>query len=446
MSSRVLLPLALAAMAACKGEPSVGRAEAGVVDASTTADVADAAADRGPAKASSGMPTDLNVLLISVDSLRADMPWTGYARPIAPRLTELEKKSVDFTRAYSISSYTSMSLGGMLAGKLPSGLKRSGFFFGSYPAENLFFPELLQKAGVRTMSAHAHSYFKDSGFNQGFDQYELVPNLIFKNETDPNVTSEPHEQIAERLLGDPALDSKRFFAWFHFLDPHDQYVSHEKDGIPAYGKTLRDRYDAEVLYTDRYLGKLIDFVASKSWGKRTAIILTADHGEAFGDHGVANHGFEVYENLVRVPLFFVMPGVTPRKIDLPRSTIDLAPTICELLGVAPDPGFEGTSLVKQLYGGPDEPRDVFVDLPMTSDSDKRRAVIHGHEKVIAFGVSETLRYFDLDADPDEKSPITSGPKLAELAAIYKERSKTITEIVPFACGVGCLNRAYANKK
>ena len=435
----------LALLAACKAEPTPIGGPRGD-DASTFADAAAAATatakDAAPeAAVASG---DLNVLLISIDSLRADMPWNGYARPIAPRLTELEKRSVDFTHGYSISSYTSMSLGGLLAGKLPSGLKRSGFFFGSYPAENLFFPELLQKAGVKTLSAHAHGYFKDSGFSQGFDAYEIVPNIIFKNETDPNVTSEPHEQIAERLLGDAALDTKRFFAWFHFLDPHDQYVSHEKDGIPAYGKTLRDRYDAEVTYTDRYIGKLLDFVAAKSWAKRTVIIVTADHGESFGDHGVANHGFEVYENLVRVPMFFVLPGVAGRKVDVPRSALDLAPTICDLLGVAPDPGFEGKSLVKELFGAPSEPRDVLVDLPMTSDSDKRRALIHGHEKIIAFGAAETLRYFDLDADPDEKSPISNGPKHAEMAALYKERTKGITEVVPFACGANCLNRAYVN--
>ena len=400
---------------------------------------------------STELRADYNVLVLSIDSLRADMPWNGYPRAIAPRLTELEKRAISYTRAYSISSYTSMSLGGFLGGKLPSGMKRSGFFFGKYPPENVLFPEVLQASGVRTISAHAHGYFKDAGFDQGFDKYEIVPNIVFKNETDPNVTSEPHEALAEKLLSDPELDSKKFFAWFHFLDPHDMYVAHDKDGIPAYGPKLRDKYDAEVTYTDRYLGKLLDFVESKPWGKRTVIVVTADHGEAFGEHGQFAHGFELWENLVRVPMFFVVPGLPAKHIDVPRSAVDLAPTILELLGVdakatagGSSLDLEGKSLVPELTGeeAPAE-RDVVLDLPMTSDNDKRRAVVHGTLKIIAYGKEETLRMYDLAVDPEEKSPITKGEQFDEMARRFRELSRSIREVPPYACGASCLNRAYA---
>lgn len=377
------------------------------------------------------------------------MPWSGYPRAIAPRLTELEKRSVSYTRAYAISSYTSMSLGGFLGGKLPSGMKRSGFFFGKYAKEELLFPEVLQSAGVRTMAGHAHGYFKDAGFEQGFDQYEVVSGIIFKNETDPNVTSPQHEAIAEKQLGQPDLESKRFFAWYHFLDPHDQYMSHEADGIPPYGKSLRDRYDAEVLYTDRYLGKLFDFIDQKPWGKRTAIIVTADHGEAFGEHGQTSHGFELWENLVHVPMFVYVPGVSPHRVDTPRSTIDLAPTILELLGVkAPEElKLEGKSLVPELLGKePPAEREVIIDLPMTSDSDKRRALVQGKDKIIAFGEQAALRLYDVAADPKEEHPITKGDTFDAMAKRYREIAKTIKEVPPYQCNVGCLNRAYATKK
>lgn len=401
--------------------------------------------------ATAGVPADLNVLVISIDSLRADMPWADppYARAIAPRLTELASRSVNYTRAYAISSYTSMSLGGFLGGKLPSGMKRSGFFFGKYAADNLLFPEVLQQKGVRTISAHAHGYFKDAGFEQGFDAYEVVSGIIFKNETDPNVTSPQHEALAEKLLSDPALDTKRFFAWFHFLDPHDQYIAHDKDGIPPFGPKLRDRYDAEVLFTDRYVGKLLDFVAAHPWGKRTAIVITADHGEAFGEHNMFSHGFELWENLVRIPLLFYVPGVAPKRIDTPRSAIDLAPTLFDLLATPVDPALalEGKSLVAELTGK-DEPaaRDVVLDLPMTSDSDKRRALVRGKKKIVAYGKEESLKLFDLEADPEEKSPILRGPAFDELAKAYREMSKAVKEVPPFACSVGCLNREYTKKK
>jgi choline-sulfatase len=426
------------------GSPRPGPLDASVgapldVDAAakaTRAAVADAAPP-APVR-----PANLDVIVISVDSLRADMPWAGYPRAIAPRLTELEKRSVSYTHAYSMSSYTSMSLGGFLGGKLPSEMKRSGFFFGSYAKENVMFPELLQAQGVRTMSAHAHGYFSSAGFDQGFDVYQVVPGIKFDNTTDNNVTSPQHEAMAEKILDDPKLETGRFFAWFHFLDPHDQYLSHEKDGIPPYGKSLRDRYDAEVTFTDRYLGKLLDFIAAKPWGKRTAIIVTADHGEAFGEHNMYSHGFELWENLVRVPMFFVVPGAAPRHIDTPRSGLDLAPTIAELLGVPIDPGFEGKSLVAELYGAAAEPRDVVIDLPMTSDNDKRRAIVRGDLKIVAYGKDELLRLYDVNADPEEKAPITKGESYDTMAKAYRAFARTVKEVAPTSCNVGCLNRAY----
>jgi choline-sulfatase len=394
------------------------------------------------------LPPDLNVLLISVDSLRADMPWSGYPRAIAPRLTELEKRSVSYTRAYAVSSYTSMTLGGLLGGKIPSALKRSGYFFGKYASDNVMFPELLQKKGIKTLSAHAHGYFQNAGFEQGFDVWEIVPGLKWNPQTDENVTSEKHVAIAEKILSDPALDGARFFAWFHFLDPHDKYVPHDKDGIASYGKTARDRYDGEVEYTDRHIGRLLDFVAEKPWGKRTVIIVTSDHGEAFGEHGRTRHGFEIWEPLVRVPMFMVVPGVSPRRIDVPRSNLDLGPTIMEMLGAQPaeEAGFDGKSLVSEVLGGPAEARDVVIDLPMTSNNDRRRALVRGRWKIIAFGKEERLELYDVVDDPEESHPITKGEPFQEMAAAYRAHAKTVNEIAPFGCNVGCLNGEYAKKK
>ncbi len=398
-----------------------------------------------------GPPKDLDVVLITIDCLRADMPWAGYERPIAPRLTELAARAVQYTRAYSMSSYTSMSLGGLLGGRLPGEMRRDGYFFGVYAKENVLFPELLQSAGIHTLAAHAHGYFHDAGFDQGFDRWEVVPNLKWNNTTDENITSPELEALAEKLLSEPAVTDKRFFAWFHFLDPHDRYLPHP--GIGPYGNTPRDRYDAEVTFTDGYIGKLLDFIASKPWGARTAIIVTADHGEAFGEHHQYVHGFELWENLVRVPSLFVLPGVPARKIDVPRSAVDLAPTILALLGVAPDgaldggatASFEGRSLVPEFYGAPPEPRDVAIDLPETSDNDRRRALVHGTLKIIAFGKDTYFQVFDLASDPSESKPITKGAIFEEMLARYRSLEKTVKDVPPTKCNEGCLNGAYARK-
>jgi choline-sulfatase len=438
---------------ACSGHsPAVSSASAATGQPSTTGLPAQRAPSTAQAKTSApapsaaarkaGPPDDLNVILLSIDSLRADMPWRGYPRAIAPRLTAFEKTAVSYTSAYSVSSYTSMSLGGLLAGRLPSELVRSGYFFGTYK-HDLFFPKLLQRAGIHTMGVQAHVYFKAAGFDDGFDDWRIVPGITFDSNTDRDVTSPGSEQLAEELLGDPANDTRRFFFWAHFLDPHDLYIRHE--GI-EWGKAPRDRYDGEVTFTDQYIGKLFDFIASRSWASRTVIIVTSDHGEEFGEHNMTRHGFEVWDTLVHVPLMVAAPGSAPRHIDTRRSDIDLAPTILEFLGVSADPTFEGKSLVSEVYGGEAAARDVVVDLPMTSDNGRRRALLHGSSKIICFDNDNVCKLYDLEADPLEQSPITKGDEFARMKERYADRAKGIKEVAPYACGADCLNSAYRKKQ
>lgn len=386
-------------------------------------------------------PAACNVVLLSIDSLRADMPWAGYPRAIAPRLTDLEKKAVSYTRAHSMSSYTAMSLGGLVGGRLPSELHRSGYFFGIYK-NDVFFPKLLQSAGVHTMGVMAHMYFKGAGLDSGFDDWKIVPGITFDANTDRDITSPQSEEIAEKLLGDPANESRRFFFWAHFLDPHDQYLHH--DGID-WGKNARDRYDGEVTFTDGYVGKLLDFIAVRSWAPRTIIIVTSDHGEEFGEHGMARHGFEVWETLVHVPLMVIAPGVSPRHIDVLRSAVDLAPTILDLFGVAPDPSFEGRSLVKEIYGALPEKRDVVVDLPMTSDNGKRRALLHDDQKIICFDNDTYCKLFDLAHDPMETASTMKGEAYVEMKGRYDAFAKTVKEVSPYGCTGDCLDAAHKKK-
>jgi choline-sulfatase len=285
-------------------------------------------------------------------------------------------------------------------------------------------------------------YFKSAGFEQGFDVWKLVPGITWDPNTDRDITSPKHEQISEELLGDPANLDRQFFYWAHFLDPHDQYNRHE--GID-WGKTARDRYDGEITFTDRYVGKLLDFIAGQPWASRTTVIVTADHGEEFGEHGMTRHGFEVWETLVHVPLMVFAPGAKPATIESPRSALDLAPTILELLGLPPDPAFEGRSLVPEIYGTPGEDRDVVVDLPATSDNGRRRALVHGDEKIICFDTNSACKLYDLAADPMEKSPVIKGPELKQMKARYDAAAKATHEVTPYACAGDCLNGAYRKK-
>lgn len=373
-----------------------------------------------------------NVLLISIDSLRADMPWAGYERPIAPRLSALHAKSVSYPRAYSTSSFTSKSIPGLLTGRYPSELARTGAFFTKYLTPADFTCTALSAEGIPCVGGHAHAYFDkgQSGFESGFAKWQLVPKIPFDYQTDPYVTSDKLTPLAIELLGEASKGDRPFFAWFHFMDPHDVYNTHTES--PHFGKRPRDLYDEEVFFTDLWVGKLLDFVAAQPWGERTAIVVTADHGEAFGEHGITRHAHELWEELVRVPLFVFLPGGAPRVIDTPRGHADLAPTFLEFLGAKPIPTLRGTSLVSELRGGEAAPRDVIADLPEDEYNERRRALIHDHTKLIAFGNDARFALYDLAADPKESDDlIRKRPELAEeMRTRYRELSKKITDLPP----------------
>jgi choline-sulfatase len=371
----------------------------------------------------------LNVLVVSIDSLRADMPWSGYPRGIAPRLTEFAKKATVYGNAYSISSFTSKSLGGFLGGRLPSELERTAPFFTRYLPQNKMFPEALQEQGVHTLTAHAHAYLAKNtgGFEQGFDDYRLVPGITFDYNRDPYVTSQKLTPLAIEMLSDAKLTTGRFFAWFHFMDPHDTYQSHEEG--PHWGKKPRDLYDEEVFYTDLWVGKFFDWVEKQPWAAETAIVVTADHGEAFGEHGLTRHAFELYEPLVHVPLMIYVPGRPGRRIEAARSHVDLVPTMFDLLGAKPNPELRGKTFVGELYGGEAEERDVICDLPEDSYNERRRSLLHDHWKIIAFANDVRYELYNLADDPAEKTNLIKkdAEKAREMIERYKEANKTVVE-------------------
>jgi choline-sulfatase len=399
-----------------------------------TAEPPVAKADAAPPAPAANRPW--NVILLSIDSLRADMPWAGYERPIAPRLSALHATSISYSRAYSTSSFTSKSIPGLLTGRYPSELARTGYFFTKYLNPADFVCTALASADIPCVGGHAHAYFgKDqSGFESGFRKWRIVPGIAFDYQTDPYVTSDKLTRLAIEMLGDIAATQdggqRPFFAWFHYMDPHDEYKTHAES--PHFGKRPRDLYDEEVFYTDLWIGKLLDWIDAQPWAARTAIIVTADHGEAFGEHGITRHAHEVWEELVHVPLFVHVPGLAPRVVSTPRGHADVAPTVLELLGAAPIATLHGTSLVSELRGATPGARDVIVDLPEDEYNERRRALVHEGTKLIAFGNDVRFALYDLEADPKEADDLVrKRPELAdEMRHRYKEASKTIVDVAP----------------
>ncbi|MBK8252810.1 MAG: sulfatase-like hydrolase/transferase [Polyangiaceae bacterium] len=360
------------------------------------------------------IPKDLNLVLISIDTLRDELGYTGYTRPISPNIDALAKRGTIFERAYALASYTGKSLGPMLIGKYGSETHRNWGHSNTFSKEDTFLAERFKAAGIFTMSVQAMGYFaRGSGLERGFDVIDTsaIPAEGSIKEMENSVSGDKVSDAAIKLLEKPDNASKRFFMWVHYVDPHADYIRHE--GVPNFGAGARDSYDNEIAFVDKQVGRILDTIAKAPWGAKTAIVITSDHGELFGEHGMWRHGFELWEMLVRVPLVMYVPGTSPKRIQKRRSAIDITPTLLELMGVpvpphssaATDNNFvSGVSMLADLITEPGaEPpqRDIFVDMPGGPYNDPRRALIHENMKMI---VSNDSRFelYDLATDEAEK--------------------------------------------
>ncbi len=391
-------------------------------------------ASAAPAPAADPAPTKPNVLFLTIDSMRAEMPWNGYERPIAPNLTALAEKCTNYTNAYSVSSYTAKSVAAFLTGQYPSTLYRNGFFFAGYSNANEFMPERLTERGIVTLSWHGHMYFaRAKGLEQGFAEWRVVPGLSFDAQTDNHVTSEKMTTLGIELLSKPELKDKQFFAWAHYMDPHDQYNKHEE--APKFGNKARDRYDQEIFHTDRWLKKLLDFVAEQPYGKDTYVVISADHGEAFGEHGMYKHAFELWEVLTRVPLLVCGPGIKAQRITERRSHIDLVPTFYELLGQPVPEHMHGKSLVPELRGAeaPQKREPIYLELAEDTHNPPRRALIQGDYKLIWSGPRDKFQLFNLARDPGEEKDLSKDEpeQLKEMIAAYQAYIGKLKMVEPY---------------
>jgi arylsulfatase A-like enzyme len=420
-----------------------------------------------------------HVIVLTIDALRADMPWVGYPRPIAPNLSRLAKQSVVYSHAYALSSYTSMSLAGLMSARFPSELPRDGRATSSFGPEANLLPEVLGAARFHTLGVHGHVYFLgDTGIAQGFKEWHVVPKITSLPARDGHIVD---DKIADMLIAgldahEKTRGDQRLFTWAHFMDPHYSYAPHEgakysgsayaepslsasagretagatasadgaADGsaegggrpvapgvrLSEIGQRLRNMYDAEVTFTDRQVGRVLDHVRARPYYADAVVIVTADHGEAFGEHkSYFEHGFLLHEVTTRVPLLIRAPGVAPRRIDARRSHIDLARTILELLGIDAPKDFRGTSLVPEMLGQGAPARPVIIDMPYTDQTPRRRALIVDDTKIVVTETEEVPTLFDLKRDPTERTNLatTNPAQLKKLQARWKEQDSALPD-------------------
>lgn len=374
----------------------------------------------------------LNVILLSIEAWRADMPWSGYARAIAPSLSQLVAESSVWGNHRSVSSHGPQALAALLSGRYPSSLYRSGAALATFGTDDLFLPEALQKKGIRTLGVQGDAYFdKGRGFEQGFDVWQVVPGAGPGAEQAAHGAADQQAARLIELLGQPQNTGHQFFAWAHFMDPSEPYASHP--GLPEFGKQPRDRYDAELLFTDRAIGKLLEFARRQAWWERTAVIVTGDHGAAFGEHGMSKASGELWDVLLQTPLLIHAPGARPVRVEAARSQIDLAPTVLELMGLPRAPEFLGQSLLPELYGATAAPRPVLLfELCEDSDNPGLRALVVGDDKLIVPTAGGDERLFNLKSDPRELENLAESKvgKLQALAVRFEREWSRIPSIEP----------------
>jgi arylsulfatase A-like enzyme/Flp pilus assembly protein TadD len=292
-------------------------------------------------------PVNGPIILVSIDTLRADhLPVYGYRHVKTPAIDALAADGVVFERAYSHSPQTLPAHASLLSGRLPfeTGV-RDNVGFVVKGSERLL-PQMLRERGYTTGGVvSAYVLRKATGINQGFDFFddEMPPDS-------PELATEPgqrdgaeSEAIAERWLDQQR--SQRVFLFLHLYEPHTPYS-------PPATYAEYTAYDGEIAYADEIVGRLIRYLKSHQLYDQSTIILLSDHGEGLGDHGEQAHGLFLYEEAIHVPLIVKQAGSTGggRRIRDIVQHVDIAPTILDL-AKAPIPGnLRGRSLKPVLEG------------------------------------------------------------------------------------------------
>lgn len=391
----------------------------------------------------SGPTSSGDVLLISVDTLRPDhLESYGYERGTSPQLERWFEDGAVFERAYAAHASTPPSVVSMLSGQHPPE-HRVRLFFQLLPDETRVLPDWLPER-YQSAAFVSNGVLTDEALGMAgrFDHYD---DHVDERESSRNVFERSAGRTTDAALAwlatqrDPA---RPLFLWLHYNDPHGPYrapddaparFSHEKP-VPVQWKRIRDyqrdvgvadaldfvdRYDEEIAYVDAEIDRLLRGYAAHSDIDAALVVVTADHGESMIEHERwFTHGYEVYEEIIRVPLMLRGPGVVNERFDEIVSTIDVAPTILRHLGIPQPKALPGTAL--QLLAPDAAERTVYAE--GGEGTTHLRAAIRGQDKWVA-RMSSGVRlpnahvHFDLRADPHELAPQQGGALPPELLAL-----------------------------
>jgi hypothetical protein len=301
-----------------------------------------------------------NILMVTIDAFRADrLGVAGYHRDdgksLTPTLDALVARGAYFKHVWSQAPNTPRSFPSILTSRTPSGIAwdNPGVNYPNLLPTNRTLFEGLSQAGLKPIGIFSHFYFtSDRGISKAFAEWSNDGAGTIA-ESNKDVAS---PRIVPRVIArlrDAAARKERFVLWTHLFEPHSSYMTHKEfptklSGVPG----LMEKYDYEIAFADMWLGKLLDAVKELGLADDTAVVVMADHGEAWGEHKVYFHGQDLFDEQLRVPLVIAVPGKLPRAIDDPVALVDVAPTLIEMVGAAPPASMRGRSLLPLLEGKP----------------------------------------------------------------------------------------------
>jgi len=385
-----------------------------------------------------------NLLLVSLDTLRADHLGTyGYARDTSPKLDRWAARGVVFEDATSTAPWTVPAHASLLTGTYPRthGVRVSAFRW--RPAH----PTLAQRLARRGFDTAAFlNVVLIEKLMRGFGRLETVPPAEDPAEgAAPAVGGYALEWLAEER-------EAPFFVFLHHYDAHSPYGARPEilrrflrpyagpaDGTTEQLKAVRlgaldfdasdhrhlvDRYDAGIRQLDADLGAFLDAAEARGLLRDTLVVITSDHGEEFGEHGDVLHGRTLHQELVRVPLIVVGPGVPAGvRVNTPVSLVDVVPTAAALLGLPRGEGVEGRDLTPLWRSDADapEPRALFAEADYwlaQPEGVRRRAMRLGHWTLHHDSAAESPALYDLSRDPGEQTDLAARrpERVRELAA------------------------------
>ncbi|UCG31779.1 MAG: sulfatase [Phycisphaerales bacterium] len=393
-----------------------------------------------------------NVVLISIDSLRADhLGCYGYERDTSPAIDALAESGILFELAVSqapwtLPSHASLFTSRYVKSHLLINAKRM------LPPELPTIAEALRGLGYGTAAVVSGPYMRRIlGLDAGFDRYDDSLAQAGRLESHQMVTSAAIHDKAVALLEELA-DGKPFFLFLHYWDVHYDYIppppydrlfdpdyvgsidagNYEMSDEVHAGMDPRDLqhivalYDGEIRYVDVHIGLLLEELRDRKLDDNTIVIFTADHGDEFYEHGEKGHSHSVYNELIQVPLIVRLPDLAEGKRVPDRvQLVDLFPTIMGLVGGEIEGlGLQGRSLLPLCFGNEWDERPVFADTTRfrrvkEADTEKAYAqcVLYGRYKLIRHRMTALPNeLYDLQADPGEQHPLEDPTIEADLRA------------------------------